>query len=91
MGLKTKELALDKGPGSNAYDIRKPVLQTMKSFPCYSLHMKTKDPLQNKDKKPGSNQYGLSAHNPFDKGPSFTLRQRHTEFSHCPVICSDNC
>lgn len=53
--------------------------------------MKTKDPLQNKDKKPGSNQYGLSAHNPFDKGPSFTLRQRHTEFSHCPVICSDNC
>ena len=91
LGVKTKELSLDKGPGSNTYDTIKPKLKTMKVFPEYSLHMKTMDPLQDKDKKPGPNKYGLSTHNPFDKGPSFSIRRRHTEYSHCPIVPGDNC
>lgn len=91
LSVKTKELSPDKGPGSNAYDIIEPKLKTMRVFPVYSLHMRTKDPLMSKDKKPGPSDYRLSDHNPFDKGPAFSMRRRHSEYSHCPVMPGDNC
>lgn len=91
LGVKTKELAPDKGPGSNTYDIIKPKWRTMQVYPEYTLHRRTVDPLKDKDKKPAPNKYGLSAHNPFDKGPAFSLGRKHSEYSHCPVMPGDNC
>lgn len=88
---KTKELTPDKVPGPNTYDMSKPKSKVMYENPAYTLRMKTRDPLAEYDKKPGAAEYNLQSYNPFDKYPTYSMRRKHCEYVHVPIVPFDNC
>ena len=86
---KHKELTLDKVPGP--YDTTEAKKKVMYQNPAYSHRWMTVDPLTKKDKKPGAAEYNLMTYNPFDKNPAYTMRKKHCEYVHVPVLPFDNC
>lgn len=91
MFLRIKEMSGDCSPGPNAYDTSESKSKVLKQSPAYTHRWQTIDPLANKDKIPGPAQYDLVQHNPFEKYPAYTLRRRHSEYVHVPVVPLDNC
>lgn len=89
MGLKTKELKLDRIPGANAYDAAEGKTKVMIHNPAYSMRAKTAG--ISGDKKPSPADYDLKQHNPFDKMPAYSLRRKHSEYTHVPIVPLDNC
>lgn len=86
---RTKELKSDRIPGPNAYDAAEGKGKVMKHNPAYSMRSKTSD--LTKDKRPGPADYDLKTHIPFDKTPAYSLRRRHSEYVHVPIVPMDNC
>lgn len=89
MGLKTKELKLDRIPAANAYDTAEGKTKVMIHYPAYS--MRSKPGGLSRDKKPGPAEYDLKHHIPFDRMPAFSLRRKHSEYVHVPIVPLDNC
>lgn len=86
---RTKELAVARIPGPSAYSAAEAKEKVMKHNPAYSMRGKTAD--LSKDKMPGPANYDLKHYLPFDKNPAFSLRRRHSEYVHVPVVPMDNC
>lgn len=89
MPVRLKGLPLDRVPGPNVYDADIGKLKVMKQSPAFSHRWRSGDPKA--DKKPGPMDYNLAQYNPFDKGASFTMGRRLTEFRHNPIVPMDNC
>lgn len=86
---RTKELKADRTPGPNAYDAAEGKGKVMTRNPAYSMRTKTSDP--SKDKKPGPADYDLKHFIPFDKTPAYSMRRRHSDYAHVPIVPMDNC
>lgn len=89
MGLRTKDLKLDQIPAANAYDAADGKTKVMIHYPAYS--MRSKPGGLSRDKKPGPAEYDLKHHIPFDRMPAYSLRRKHSEYVHVPIVPLDNC
>lgn len=79
-------------PGPNIYSkAGEDKLKVLMQYPAYSLRAKTSDPLMEKDKKPGPSSYNLIDYHPFRKSPAYTMRCKHSEYAHVPIVKRDNC
>jgi hypothetical protein len=89
LGVKTKELEKDKFPAPNRYNSSTSKAKTMVKHPAYS--MGTKTGALAKGKTPSPADYNINRHNPFRQMPAFTMRTKHSQFVHVPILPMDNC
>lgn len=75
-------------PGSNAYNAGEAKLKVMKQNPAYSHKFLNRG--MKSDKLPGP-EYDLTKHNPFVRGPAFSMRRKFCEYAHTLIVPADNC
>lgn len=86
---RIKEKNEDTGPAANKYDIHSSKAKVLRQNPAFTIYQRAKDPKA--DPNPGPSKYDLKSYNPFDQNPAYSLRRKHSEYSHVPVVPMDNC
>jgi hypothetical protein len=89
LGMRTKELQMDNFPAPNRYDSSPSKAKIMVRHPAYSMGAKIG--ALAKGKTPSPADYNINRHNPFKKMPEFSMRTKHSEYVHVPILPMDNC